>query len=62
MSISWMKASMSPFVSATLADSSLIAVKLAEVSRVMVGSPRIFEKQGTPKSPDELAGHDVIAL
>jgi len=45
-----------------LADSSLIAVKLAEVSRVVVASPAYLKKHGVPKSPDELAGHDVIAF
>jgi DNA-binding transcriptional LysR family regulator len=45
-----------------LSDSSLIAVKLAEVSRVVVASPAYLKKRGIPKSPDELAGHDVIAF
>jgi DNA-binding transcriptional LysR family regulator len=45
-----------------LADSSLIAVKLAEVSRVVVASPAYLKKRGIPKSPDELAGHDIIAF
>jgi DNA-binding transcriptional LysR family regulator len=45
-----------------LADSSLIAVKLAEVSRVVVASPAYLRMRGIPKSPDELAGHDVIAF
>ena len=46
----------------TLADSSLIAVKLAEVSRVVVASPAYLKKHGIPKSPDELADHHVIAF
>jgi DNA-binding transcriptional LysR family regulator len=45
-----------------LSDSSLIAVKLAEVSRVVVASPAYLKMRGIPKSPDELAGHDVIAF
>jgi DNA-binding transcriptional LysR family regulator len=45
-----------------LADSRLIALKLAEVSRVMVASPAYLKKHGTPKSPDELADHDIIAF
>ena len=45
-----------------LADSSLIAVKLGEVSRVLVASPAYLEERGTPRSPAELAGHDIIAL
>ena len=46
----------------TLADSSLIVVKLAEVSRVVVASPAYLKKHGIPKSPDELADHHVIAF
>jgi DNA-binding transcriptional LysR family regulator len=45
-----------------LSDSSLIAVKLAEVNRVVVASPAYLKMRGIPKSPDELAGHDVIAF
>jgi DNA-binding transcriptional LysR family regulator len=45
-----------------LSDSSLIAVKLAEVSRVVVASPVYLKKRGIPKSPDELADHDIIAF
>lgn len=45
-----------------LSDSSLIAVKLAEVSRVVVASPAYLKSHGVPKFPDELAGHDVIAF
>jgi DNA-binding transcriptional LysR family regulator len=46
----------------TLADSSLIVVNLAEVSRVVAASPAYLKKRGIPQSPDELAGHDVIAF
>jgi len=45
-----------------LADSSLIAVKLAEVSRVVVASPAYLKRHGIPKSPDELAGRDIVAF
>jgi DNA-binding transcriptional LysR family regulator len=45
-----------------LSDSSLIAVKLAEVSRVAVASPAYLKKRGIPNAPDELAGHDIIAF
>ena len=37
-----------------LADSSLIAVKLGVVSRVVVASPAYLKKRGVPKSPAEL--------
>jgi DNA-binding transcriptional LysR family regulator len=45
-----------------LADSSLIAVKLGEVSRILVASPGYIENRGVPKSPVKLADHDVIAF
>jgi DNA-binding transcriptional LysR family regulator len=45
-----------------LSDSSLIAVKLAEVSRVVVASPAYLKNRGIPKSPGELADHDLIAF
>jgi DNA-binding transcriptional LysR family regulator len=45
-----------------LTDSRLIAVKLAEVSRVVVASAAYLKKHGIPKSPGELVDHDVIAF
>jgi DNA-binding transcriptional LysR family regulator len=45
-----------------LADSSLIAIKLGAVSRVAVASPGYLKKRGVPKSPAELAAHDIIAF
>src|SRR5271170_2061886 len=45
-----------------LADSSLIAVKLGEVSRVLVASPDYLKHRGIPASPGELARHDIIAF
>jgi DNA-binding transcriptional LysR family regulator len=45
-----------------LADSSLIAVKLGAISRVLVASPRYLKERGAPAAPAELAGHDVIAF
>ncbi len=45
-----------------LANSSLIAVKLGEVSRVTVASPGYLKARGTPRSPTELADHDTIAF
>ena len=45
-----------------LADSSLIAVKLGAVSRTVVASPVYLKERGVPKSPAELAGHDIIAF
>jgi DNA-binding transcriptional LysR family regulator len=45
-----------------LADSSLIAVKLGEVSRVLVASPDYLKDRGIPKTPTELARHDIVAF
>jgi len=45
-----------------LADSSLIAVKLGVVSRVVVASPAYLKKRGIPKSPAELTAHDIVAF
>ena len=45
-----------------LADSSLIAVKLGLVNRVLVASPSYLKKSGTPKAPKDLAGHRIIAF
>ena len=44
-----------------LADSSLIAVRVGEIRRVVCASPAYLKSHGTPKSPDQLAGHDCIA-
>jgi len=43
-----------------LADSSLIAVRLGEICRVVCASPAYLKARGTPKSPDDLATHDCI--
>ena len=45
-----------------LADSSLIGVKLGVVSRVTVASPAYLKERGAPKSPAELAAHDIVAF
>jgi DNA-binding transcriptional LysR family regulator len=45
-----------------LADSSLIAVKLGVVSRVVVASGTYLKERGVPKSPADLAAHDVVAF
>jgi DNA-binding transcriptional LysR family regulator len=43
------------------ADSSLIAVRIGEIRRVLCASPGYLKSRGTPKSPDDLAGHDCIS-
>ena len=45
-----------------LADSSLIAVKLSAVSRVLVASPGYLKQRGIPGTPAELSNHDVVAF
>jgi DNA-binding transcriptional LysR family regulator len=44
----------------TLADSSLIAVRIGE-RQVMCASPAYLKSRGTPKSPEDLLGHDCIS-
>lgn len=43
-----------------LADSSLVAVKLGAMRRVVVASPAYLARRGIPRSPAELADHDCI--
>ena len=45
-----------------LADSSLMAIRLGSVSRVLVASPEYLERCGTPKAPCDLSAHDIIAF
>lgn len=44
-----------------LPDSSLIALKVGEICRVIVGSPRYFERHDMPKHPSELQRHVLLA-
>lgn len=43
-----------------LPDSSMVAVKLGEVRRVLVASPAYLKRRGTPQHPRELVQHDTI--
>ncbi|SIS54166.1 LysR family transcriptional regulator [Neptunomonas antarctica] len=45
-----------------LADSSLIARKVATVSRGLYASPAYLTKQGTPKTPDDLQNHECYGI
>ncbi|HJV81492.1 LysR family transcriptional regulator [Noviherbaspirillum sp.] len=47
---------------ATLSDSSLIGVKLADNKRVVVASPAYINKHGAPASLDDLAKHNCLAI
>lgn len=41
-------------------DSSLVARRLALMPQVICGSPEYLAQLGTPRHPDELAGHQVV--
>lgn len=43
-----------------LADSALIARRIAPVRAVVVASPDYLKRRGRPASPADLAGHDVL--
>lgn len=43
-----------------LPDSSLIAVRVGSVRRVMVGSPDYISKHGIPQHPEDLSDHRLI--
>lgn len=45
-----------------LEDSSLVALRLGEMKRVVVGSPAYFQRCGTPRRVEDLDGHDCLAL
>jgi DNA-binding transcriptional LysR family regulator len=45
---------------ADLADSSLAARKLAPNRRVVCASPAYLARHGTPRTPEELAGHNCL--
>jgi DNA-binding transcriptional LysR family regulator len=45
-----------------VADSSLVARRIASLEAVCVASPAYLKRNGIPKSPDDLAKHDLIAL
>jgi DNA-binding transcriptional LysR family regulator len=43
-----------------LPDSSMMAIRVGAVRRVLCASPAYLAAHGTPRTPDELAGHDCI--
>lgn len=45
-----------------LADSSLVARKLAPQQRLLVASPHYLAARGTPGSPEDLARHDCLVF
>lgn len=46
----------------TLADSTLVAVKVAEVSRMVVASPGYLASAGTPLVPADLRHHRIVSF
>ena len=45
-----------------LPDSDLVARTLAQLPRITCAAPAYLERQGTPKSLEELAGHHAVCL
>ena len=45
-----------------LPDSSLVAMRVGSIGRVVCGSPAYFAHRGTPKRPNELSKHDCITF
>jgi DNA-binding transcriptional LysR family regulator len=43
-----------------LADSSLVARRIAPVRKVVVASPDYLDRRGRPAAPADLAGHDIL--
>src|SRR4051812_25168375 len=44
----------------SLADSALVARRIAPVRKVPVASPFYLERKGRPEHPRDLAGHDIL--
>ena len=47
---------------ASLTDSNLIGVKLADNKRVVVASPAYIQRHGSPTTLDELSNHNCLAI
>jgi DNA-binding transcriptional LysR family regulator len=43
-----------------LPDSSLIALRVGTIHRIVCASPAYLDARGTPKTPEDLAAHDCI--
>jgi len=47
---------------AKLSDSSLTAIRVGEVRRVLCASPAYLRKHGVPRRPEDLAEHDAVVF
>lgn len=47
---------------ADLSDSALHAVRIAQVRRVLVASPKYLKSRGTPSTVDDLSAHDLVGF
>ena len=45
-----------------LPDSSLVAIRVGSIRRVLCGSPAYFAERGVPESPSELGAHDCVTF
>jgi DNA-binding transcriptional LysR family regulator len=45
-----------------LPDSSLMAIRVGAIRRMICASPAYLAERGTPRTPDDLAGHDCITF
>jgi DNA-binding transcriptional LysR family regulator len=45
-----------------LPDSSMVALKVGEIRRVVCGSPAYFAAHGTPRTPEDLAEHMCVTF
>jgi DNA-binding transcriptional LysR family regulator len=45
-----------------LPDSSLTAIRVGSMRRIICASPRYLRARGTPRAPADLAGHDAVAF
>jgi DNA-binding transcriptional LysR family regulator len=45
-----------------LPDSTLVAVKVGEIRRIVCGSPAYFAAHGTPRSPEDLVQHMCVTF
>jgi DNA-binding transcriptional LysR family regulator len=48
------------FRSGAAGSSTLVAKKIGEARRLVLATPRYFEKHGEPKNPDELLAHQTV--